>query len=236
MTSTPGPRIGSRGLAAGREIFFFQNNANDVANRILEALKHSVTGADAVKLKVSVGSRFLRDALGAALGRPDLNLGTGKDDVTLQVEARRGRGGSQVALTMRGGPLVLETPGETEVDLGNETAVRKARLEVTALSAEGNFESAEVRANLEGSLSVDRVKWRGETYEQASGRLALSFLSKPGRRELATGTIQDAKFIGRLPLLDVQAKVRVQGKLPVRIDRDLNVDTDLTIFKEKRPG
>ena len=220
------------GLADGPEIFFFRDNARDVERRIFKVLDHSVDRAVAVKLTATAGSRFLRDVLAAALGQPHLNLGVVKDDATLRVEAVCGRGGSRVALTMLGGPLVLETPGEAELDLGNKTAVRKARLELRTLTADGDVDGSEVRATLDGSLRADWVKWRGDIFEQVGGRLVLSLFSKPGRRELATGTVADAKFMGTL--LGMRARVTIQGKLPVRIDRDLNVDTDLTLFKAGR--
>ena len=220
----PDPKRWFAGLEAGEEIFFFRNNAEDIADRILKALAHSVEKSEAVKLRVVLDSGFLRDVLGNVLGRPDLKLGIGENKARVEVVARREDGASRVDLALLDGPLVLETPEAGEVDLGKGTVIRGGRLEVAKLTASGVFESSEVKADIDGSLVVKEVRSGGNRYEDASGRVLLSLHSKAGQDELATGSVVDADLTG--PFLGLRAKYKIRGKLPFKIDRAMNVDID----------
>jgi hypothetical protein len=220
----PDPKRWFLGLAPAKDLPFLSDDARSVAKRILDALAHSVKGADRLRLQATVGTGFVREALLAALNRPDVKLAAGKGEAALEVDAHRGRAGSAATLTMKGGPLELATPADAEINLGGGTTVKGVRLKVVKLAASGDFETGRVKAEVSAELSVESVKVGGETFEKASGRLTLDLDTRPGQRELGTATLEDVKLMVLFGGTPVQAQIK--GKIPLKIDRDLNVTFD----------
>jgi hypothetical protein len=225
-----------RGLERTEELFFFRDNARSVGRRIQQAIEHSVKNAEAIELRAVADPGFVREVLKAALRRPDMKLVVGPGKASLRVVARQGRVANHVSLLMQGGPLELTSPGDAEIDLGGGTFVRGARLKISQLDVRGTFDAAEVKGGAGAELSVAQLKTGGLTFNDLAGRVTFALDSAPGRRELGVAIVEGVKFalkevmIGNHPVT-----VRIEGKISVPIDRDLNFLVDPNALPGQSP-
>ncbi|MDG3002422.1 S1 family peptidase [Paludisphaera mucosa] len=218
------PEQSFEGLEPGEELFFFRSNGNDVADRILKALSHSI-GRSESRMRIALGPHYARETLRAALGRPDLVFDEDPNGASFLVRASRGAAGSHASAALIGGPLVLRTPAGANVDLGDGVRLRDARLELESLEAEGDLDAAEFRSRTAGKLSLDSLGSGGLSCSKLSGRISMTVLSRPDRPQFAAGEVDSVR--GTALLFGVPIPFQVGGKIPFKVDRGLFVDAEL---------
>jgi hypothetical protein len=233
MELGPKPSEWFTGLGQPGELLLLRDNGVKVGQRIQKAIEHSVSCAKAVELRAEADPGFALEVLRTALKRPDLKLTAPSGKASLRVVARQGGGAADVVVTLAGGPLMLTTPGEEAVPLGGGSTVRGGCLKVSRLEARGRIDGAAVNADVDAELSVKQLKAGGDTFDDVKARLTLTLDTAPGSRGLGSGTIEGAEFTGQLA--GIRTHFRVEGKVPVEIDRELNVKFDPAALKGGKP-
>jgi hypothetical protein len=211
-------------LAPGKRLELLQNDAKDVAERVVQALDCSVRKAGTVRLHARAGAAFVPDLVRAAANRPGLAALRVQRPANLTLQARLERAGSRIDLTMSAGPLELLGPAGQAINLGGGRSVDGLCLKVTKLTVTGVPGGAGLKAEVEADLTFATLKAGGNTYTNGSGKVALTLDTAPGNRGLGGGTVDGLQVTG--PFIGGPAKYTVNGKVPLKVGRDWTVEFD----------
>lgn len=211
-------------LDPAKPLSLLRNNANEVAERILVALKHSIGRAENVSLCARVGAGFVPEVVKAALNQPGLNALTTEGRAALTLQARLVGAGPSVTVLLSDGPLVLAAPAGQAVNLGNGASATGLRLSVSKLTITGLPGTAPVKAEVEAELGFGALLAGGERYEAGKGRVTLKLDSAPQNAGLGNGAVLRPSSVRQTRLGPIELKL--DGKIDFAIDRSGKVTFD----------